>query len=283
MKQYFYNDNSISKIRKIEENYRAMSNSMLNIHDLIRRNVCVNGIWYDDNAITFIKWWDSSKYNAGVDIIGDLKWDESKNKLISDTTNVSSDGVERLKKTMANAMKVFYIAICKSLAALESSHKDLNNKCKIYIQKAHDKKYNLKTTKQAVWQDLSIELAIMQTFYDGTYVIPATSNGKTTSLVRLQNFQKEIETQLNKFDECVDNYYKEILTLVNNTDTSKWWGFSDDVRNQVKKAAKTYGTKSDRRIKNFKRNLNLAISKTIEAKGKDLKQIMEADLLSDFE
>lgn len=36
-------------------------------------------------------------------------------------------------------------------------------------------------------------------------------------------------------------------------------------------------------MKNFKRNLNLAISKTIEAKGKDLEQIMEADLLSDFE
>lgn len=285
MKQYFYNDNSISKIRKIESCYRDMILKFKDINGYIANNVCINGIWFDDNAIVFANWWNCQHYDGIVSNMGgDLKWDESQNKLVSDTTNVNAsvDGVERFINILRKAGKTFYIAVCKSLAALTSSHINVKNQCKIYIQLAQSKKYSLKNNGVQWTNMMADDLNIA----DGYWLqldVPSNSNGKTTSVVRLQNFQKEIKTKLDEFDECVDNYYKEILTLVNNTDTSKWWGFSDDVRSQVKKAVKSYSASSDRRIKNFKRNLNLAISKTIEAKGKDLGQIMEENIASDFE
>lgn len=287
MKQYFYNDNSISKIRKIESCYRETIIKFRDINNLISNNVCKNGIWFDDNAIVFANWWnaENSKVSEGEknDIGGDLKWDESQNKLVSDTSNVkaSVDGMERFTNVMQRMGKTFYIAVCKSLAALASSHINVKNQCKIYIQLAQSKKYTLKDKNG--WATMMADDLNIADNHWMPLTVPSNSNGKTTSVVRLQNFQKEIETKLNEFDECVDNYYKEILTLVNNTDTSKWWGFSDDVRSQVKKAVKSYSASSDRRIKNFKRNLNLAISKTIEAKGKDLGQIMEENMASDFE
>ena len=280
MKQYFYNDNSISKIRKIESCYREIMNKITDISFTVSNNVCINGIWFDDNAIVFAKWWNDKE-----GISGNLKWDESQNRLVSDTTHVTTDGCERLGKIARRGGKIFYIAVCKSLAALASSHREVkNNKCRIYVQAAQNKKYNL-SAKNINWRgdlmDRDLHICEGQWFTDVS--IPSNSNGKTTSVVRLQNFQKEMKTKLDKLDEAVNNYCTEIESLVNNKDSSQWWGFSDDVRSQVKKAVKSYRTSSEKKMKNFKRNLNLAISKTIEAKGKDLEQIMEADLIGYFE
>lgn len=283
MKQYFFNDNSISKIRKIESCYREIKKKVQDIAITIENNVCINGNWFDDNAIVFGKWWNMEG-EGEASISGNLKWDESQNRLVSDTTNVSSDGTDRLKKILKRGGKIFYIVICKSLAALVSSHKEMKNKYKIYVQAGQNKKYNL-TAKNIDWvTDLMCnELHICETQIFSQINVPQNSNGKTTSVVRFQNFQKEMKTKLDKLDEAVNNYCTEIESLVNNKDSSQWWGFSDDIRSQVKKAVKSYRTSSEKKMKNFKRNLNLAISKTIEAKGKDLEQIMEADLLSDFE
>lgn len=243
MKQYFYNDNSISKIRKIEGCYREIRNKISDVGELVNNNVCINGVWFDDNAIVFGKWW-----NDKDGISGNLKWDESQKMLVSDTTNVTSDGNERLLKILRRGGKIFYIAICKSLAALASSHKEMKNKCKIYVQAGQNKKYNL-SAKNFQWNyDLmDNDLHIIDTQIYGFVNIPKNSNGKTTSVVRLQNFQKEMKTKLDKLDEAVNNYCTEIESLVNNKDSSQWWGFSDDIRNQVKKAVKNYRTSSEKK------------------------------------
>lgn len=279
MKQYFFNDNSISKIRKIESCYREIHKQIKYISTCVVDNVCINGCWFDDNAIVFAKWWNDKE-----GISGNLKWDENQKMLVSDTTNVTTDGNERLYKILKRGAKIFYIAVCKSLAALASSHKEMKNKYKIYVQAGQNKKYNL-STKNYDWHGwlMNFDLHIADDQCFAFIHIVSNSNGKTTSVVRLQNFQKEMKTKLDKLDEAVNNYCTEIESLVNNKDSSQWWGFSDDVRSQVKKAVKSYRTSSEKKMKNFKRNLNLAISKTIEAKGKDLEQIMEVDMLSDLE
>ncbi len=286
MKQYFFNDNSISKIRKIESCYREIRNKIRDISGIVVNNVCINGVWFDDNAIVFGKWWNDNGHDyIDGSVFGNLKWDESQNRLVSDTTSVTTDGVDRLYKILKRGGKIFYIAVCKSLAALASSHREVkNNKCRIYVQAAQNKKYNLSAKGDIWYSDLmcnELHIVSKKTWID--VQIPSNSNGKTTSVVRLQNFQKEMKTNLDKLDEAVNNYCTEIESLVNNKDSSQWWGFSDDIRSQVKKAVKSYRTSSEKKMKNFKRNLNLAISKTIEAKGKDLEQIMEVDMLSDLE
>ena len=278
MEKYFYNEgSSIKQIHKLEKDYRDITQAFMDIGQCVYNNVCQNRMWFDDNAIVFLKWWNDN----GIDdidgsVFGNLKWDDSQKMLVSDTKNVTSDGVDRLVKILNRGGKCFYIAVCKSLAALESSHKDVKNKCNRYLKVAHDKNYSLEATKGDAWNRLMHDLIGADTVSVnwGTIPVPANSNGKTTSLTQVKNFQKEMEKRLDKLDECVEIYCTDIEALVNNTDSSKWWGFSDDVRSKIKKAVKSYRTASTKKMKNFKRNLNLAISKTIEAKGEDLKSVM---------
>ena len=275
MGKYFYNeDSSIKQIHKLEKDYRDISQAILDIDQCVANNVCQNRMWFDDNAIVFLKWWNDNGKDDDNNVCGNLKWDDSQKMLVSNTKDVTSDGVDRLVKILNRGGKCFYIAVCKSLAALESSHKDVKNKCNRYLKVAHDKNYSLEATKGNAWGLLMQDLIGAVVNFDWNISVPANSNGKTTSLTQVKNFKKEMETRLNKLDECVEIYCTDIEALVNNTDTSKWWGFSDDVRSKIKKAVKSYRTSSTRKMKNFKKNLNLAVSKTIEAKGEDLKSVM---------
>ena len=275
MEKYFYNeDSSIKQIHKLEKDYREIVIAVQDISEVVGKYVCQNTMWFDDNAIVFAKWWNDNVKDADDNLFGNLKWDDSQKMLVADTKDVTSDGVDRLRKVVQKGGKCFYIAVCKSLAALESSHKDVKNKCNRYLKVAHDKNYSLESTKGTKWFRLMKDL-VGGTAYTFKYIgVPANSNGKTTSLTQVKNFQKEMEKGLNKLDECVETYCADIEALVNNTDSSKWWGFSDDVRSKIKKAVKSYRTSSTRKMKNFKKNLNLAVSKTIEAKGEDLKSVM---------
>ena len=276
MEKYFYNeDSSIKQIHKLEKDYRDIAESVQEISRVVSKYVCKNTMWFDDNAIVFAKWWNDNGID-GVDasVCGNLKWDDSQKMLVADTKDVTSDGVDRLIKILNRGGKCFYIAVCKSLAALESSHKDVKNKCNRYLKVAHDKNYSLEATKGNKWCRLMNDLISGMGFTWLQAEVPANSNGKTTSLTQVKNFQKEMEKGLNKLDECVETYCADIEALVNNTDSSKWWGFSDDVRSKIKKAVKSYRTASTKKMKNFKKNLNLAVSKTIEAKGEDLKSVM---------
>ena len=275
MGKYFYNeDSSIKQIHKLEKDYRDIVQAIMDIHQCVQNNVCENRMWFDDNAIVFLKWWNDNGKDDDASVCGNLKWDDSQKMLVSNTKDVTSDGVDRLVKILNRGGKCFYIAVCKSLAALESSHKDVKNKCNRYLKVAHDKNYSLEATKGDAWKNLMKDLIGADTRFNWNKAVPANSNGKTTSLTQVKNFQKEMEKGLNKLDECVEIYCTDIEALVNNTDSSKWWGFSDDVRSKIKKAVKSYRTASTKKMKNFKRNLNLAISKTIEAKGEDLKSVM---------
>ena len=275
MGKYFYNeDSSIKQIHKLEKDYRDISQAILDIDQCVANNVCQNRMWFDDNAIVFLKWWNDNGKDDDNNVCGNLKWDDSQKMLVSNTKDVTSDGVDRLVKILNRGGKCFYIAVCKSLAALESSHKDVKNKCNRYLKVAHDKNYSLEATKGNAWGLLMQDLIGAVVNFDWNISVPANSNGKTTSLTQVKNFKKEMEKGLNKLDECVETYCTDIEALVNNTDSSKWWGFSDDVRSKIKKAVKSYRTASTKKMKNFKRNLNLAISKTIEAKGEDLKSVM---------
>ena len=275
MGKYFYNeDSSIKQIHKLEKDYRDISQAILDIDQCVANNVCQNRMWFDDNAIVFLKWWNDNGKDDDNNVCGNLKWDDSQKMLVSNTKDVTSDGVDRLVKILNRGGKCFYIAVCKSLAALESSHKDVKNKCNRYLKVAHDKNYSLEATKGNAWGLLMQDLIGAVVNFDWNISVPANSNGKTTSLTQVKNFKKEMEKGLNKLDECVETYCTDIEALVNNTDSSKWWGFSDDVRSKIKKAVKSYRTSSTRKMKNFKKNLNLAVSKTIEAKGEDLKSVM---------
>ena len=276
MEKYFYNeDSSIKQIHKLEKDYREIVVAVQDISQVVAKYVCKNTMWFDDNAIVFAKWWnDNGRDGIDGSVFGNLKWDDSQKMLVADTKDVTSDGADRLNKVLWKGGKCFYIAVCKSLAALESSHKDVKNKCNRYLKVAHDKNYSLEATKGNKWFVLMADL-IGGTGFSWIWIgVPANSNGKTTSLTQVKNFQKEMEKGLNKLDECVETYCADIEALVNNTDSTKWWGFSDDVRSKIKKAVKSYRTSSTRKMKNFKKNLNLAVSKTIEAKGEDLKSVM---------
>ncbi len=281
MGQYFYNEgSSLKQIRKIENDYLDLAKAIQDISQSVGNYVCVDGRWFDDNAIIFAKWWNNNlDEEEGFDasLFGNLKWNESKKMLVTDTNNNTQDGSDRMVTLLNLAGKCFYIAVCKSLEALESSHKDVRNKCKKYLKVAQDSKYNLSKTGR-IWRHLMID----DIFGDGIWTTlriytQTNSNGRKTSVAQLKNFQKEIETGLNKVEKCVETYCNDVNALANNTDTSKWWGFSDDVRTKVKKATKDCKTKSTARIKNFKKNLNLAITKIIEAKQGDLAKIKALD------
>lgn len=283
MGKYFYNEgSSLKQIHKIEEDYNKTFEEIYKLDTIVGCYVCIDDRWFDDNAIVFAKWWDDSTSDNDDNVFGNLKWDESQKMLITDSSKNTQDGSDRIITLLNLEGKCFYIAVCKSLEALESSHKEVKNKCKKYLKIAKNNQYSL-SKKGKIWRKLmSTELGHRWATLTMLNA-PSNANGRRTSIAKLKNFQKEVETQLNKIEEAVETYCNDINALANNTDTSKWWGFSEDVRSKVKKATKECKTKSTARIKNFKKNLNLAIAKTIEAKQGDLAKIENLEDLSNLD
>lgn len=271
MGKYFYNEaSSVTVIKKLENDYGKIVETVNNLGRIVYKYTCMDNYWFDDNAIVFAEWWndnDKDKDSTG----GNLVWDEEAKRLIINSHDVKADGSDRLKHMVNIAGKVFYVAVCKSLEALESSHKDVKNKLNKYLKAAHDKSYTLDTaTVGKRWLNFMEGLGC-ETYNFTILKTPANANGKTTNLAEVKNFQREVSTTLQNLEEHIETYCKHINELANNIDSSKWWGFSDDVRSKVKQATSSYQTKATRKIKNFKQNLNLALTKTIEAKDGDLK------------
>lgn len=195
MGKYFYNEgSSLKQIRKIENDYMKLVKVIQDISQSVTNYVCINGRWFDDNAIIFAQWWNRNDYDEDNNLFGNLKWDESQKMLVVNTSNNTQDGSDRITTLLNLTGKCFYIAVCKSLEALESSHKEVKNKCKKYLKIAKDSQYSL-SKKGKIWRNLMKNFVNFQ-WANIAVSIPSNANGKRTSIAQLKNFQKEVETRI---------------------------------------------------------------------------------------
>lgn len=277
MKQTYWYDSTSSQshIRTLEMQYNETIKRVHLLGNKIKENVCVDGAWFDDNAITFARWWNDQTHFDQEGQGGNLKWNENKKELVIDSTDTKADGQDRLKHIVNMEGKTFYIAVCKSLQALESSHENVKWQMKKYIKKAKDPSYNLSVkTMGKKWIQFMSDVGC-EDFVWTPLNIPQSSKGKTTDLNKVESFSKEVATCLFNLEQSVDAYYKSINSLINNTYAGKWWGFSEEIKYKITKITKEFTQRSNTKMKNFKKNLNLALTKTIDAKKGDLKILKE--------
>lgn len=268
--EYFFNASSTaSELSVLNKKYDAVVTAALEIGKLLKQYVCVKGKWNDENAVTFADWWNQNGSGGGAG--GALKWDAT-NKLLymSRQTGSQSDGEDLIRHVVSMTAAAYYLTTCKSFNALSSSYSKQMKKYDAYIKAAKNSTYTSKLSDfgGTRWPKL-MKTSFGRKAWSDTK-LSTKASGSVTSAVEVKKMANQLVTKLKTLNNKVDDFCEEINKVVNNTNSSKYWGFSVDLKVEIVRFIDKLNNNTTKWLKSFASNTNTALATANNVVSSDL-------------
>lgn len=268
--EYFFNASSTaSELSVLNKKYDAVVAAALEIGKLLNQYVCVKNKWNDENAVTFADWWNQNGKDGGAG--GTLKWDAT-NKLLymSKQTGSQSDGEDKIRHVVSMTAVAYYLTTCKSFNALSSSYSKQMKKYDAYVKAAKNTTYTSKVDdfSGTRWPKL-MKSSFGRKAWNNTK-LNTKANGSVTSASEVKKMANQLATKLKNLNNKVDDFCSEINKVVNNTNSSKYWGFSVDLKVEIVRFIDKLNTNTTNWLKSFASNTNTALSTANNVVSTDL-------------
>ena len=270
--EYWYNASSTTTaLKALNNDYNAVIKAALQIGKTLKQYVCVSKKWNDENAVTFADWWNQNGSAGGAG--GSLKWDAT-NKLLymSRQTGSQSDGEDKIRHVVSMCACVYWLTTCKGFSALSSSYSKEMKKYDAYIKAAKSSTYTTRFTKKnysgTTW------MTMMSNNFGATKwsdtKLPTKPSGSVTSSAEVKKLADTLAKNLTDLNSKVDSFCEEVNRIVGNTNSSKYWGFSDDVSSQITTTVRQLNKNTVSWLKSFASNTNTALATANNVVSSDL-------------
>ncbi len=264
---WLHRDTANAKMNGIMKKYDEVVGAANKIGKNLKKDVGVDGRWYDANAATFAKWWNQSANYENGGTGGTLVTDKDGVLIIKGGNK--NDGEDKIKQIVQLAGKLFYISVCIPMDALYLTNKKMIDNC-WNLDKArtaanmHEYRSELANPNISgrVWSNFMAEWMWRDDWERVSLPITPQDVKSNTNEKVVDELGSTISTDLDALRGRVDEYCKLITEVANNAksgqDKNKWWGI-DNV-NTVFDGVTKLKTKMNDNLETFKTSTVTALS-----------------------